>query len=301
VFQKQVIMRRVLYSLAPVFLFSLYLYGLRSLAVLATSVVLGTLTEYIVEKGRNKKVSEAVLVTSVLFALSLPPKTPLWVVAAGIVFAVFMGKEVYGGFGRNIFNPALTGRLFVYITFPTVLAASWMNPGSFGAYADTVSAATPLAVMHMGNTGDLKLLNLFLGLRGGSLGESSILLILIAGIYLIVTKTASRHIILSTLGSAAALSFLLDLAGVAGAFPALYSLLSGSLFFIAVFMATDPVSAPKNIRAQLAYGTLIGLLSITLRLYSAFPEGTSFAVLVANTFASLIDEYLAPRSKEAAA
>ncbi len=297
-FQKQVIMRRVLYSLTPIFLFSVYLYGWRSAAVMAVSVVLGSLTEYIVEKGRNKKVSEAVLVTSVLFAMALPPKTPLWIVAVGIVFAVFMGKEVYVGFGRNVFNPALTGRLFVYITFPTLLAASWMTPGGFGAAADAVSAATPLAVLHSGAGGELRLFDLFFGFRGGSIGESSIALILIAGAYLIATKTASWRIILSTVGSAALLSFGLEFFGVPGAFPVLPSLMSGSLLFVAVFMATDPVSAPKKPTAQVLYGVVIGSVAILLRLYSAFPEGTSFAVLVANTFASLIDEYTAPRAKE---
>lgn len=300
-FQKQVIMRRVLYSLTPIFLFSVYLYGWRSVAVMAVSVLLGTLTEYVVEKGRNKKVSEAVLVTSVLLALALPPKTPLWIVAAAVIFAVFMGKEVYGGFGRNIFNPALTGRLFVYITFPTILAASWMTPGGFGAHADAVSAATPLALMHAGGGADIRLLDLLLGFRGGSMGESPIILILLAGAYLMATKTASWRIILSSLTGAALLSYGLDILNVSGAFPALKSLMSGSFLFVTVFMATDPVSAPKKPGAQLLYGFLIGTLSMLLRLYSAFPEGTSFAVLVGNTFASLIDEYTKPRAKEAKA
>jgi len=303
VFQKQLMMRRVLYALTPIFLFSVYLYGWRSVAVLAVSLILGSLTEYIVEKGRQKKVSEAVLVTGVLFAMALPPKTPLWVVAVGIVFAVFMGKEVYGGFGRNVFNPALTGRLFIYITFPTLLAASWMTPGNFGAAADTVSAATPLMMLHSGAAAELRLSDLFFGLHGGSIGESSIVLILLAGVYLVYTKTASWRIILSTFGSAAALSIALDLLGVPGAFPALKSLMSGSLLFISVFMATDPVSAPKKTPAQVIFGIVIGTVAVLLRLFSAFPEGTSFAVLVGNTFASLIDELVArkPETKGAAA
>ncbi|HOV38210.1 MAG TPA: RnfABCDGE type electron transport complex subunit D [Spirochaetales bacterium] len=300
-FQKQIIMRRVLYSLIPIVLFSLYLYGIRPLVILLVSIILGTATEYIMEKGRNKKVSEAVLVTSTLFALSLPPKTPLWVVAVGIVFAVFMGKEVYGGFGRNIFNPAITGRLFIYITFPNILAASWMAPGKFGSYADVVSAATPLGIIRAGNTSTLNLLDLFLGFKGGSIGEGSILLILLAGIYLVFTKTASYRIILGTVLGSLGLSFGLDAFGVQGAFPALYSLFSGSVLFVAVFMATDPVSAPKRASSQWIYGILIGIVSIILRLYSAFPEGTSFALLLSNTFASLIDELTTPKAKEVVA
>ena len=299
-FQKQIMMRRVLYALAPIFFFSVYLYGWRSIVITGVSVILGVFTEYLMEKGRNKKISEAVLVSCVLYALSLPPKTPLWVVGVGIVFAVFFGKEVYGGFGRNVFNPALTGRLFVYITFATVLSASWMVPGGFGAQADAVASATPLALLLQGKAGELHSLDLLLGLRAGTLGESSVILILLAAVYLIATKTASWRIILSTAGSAAVFSFVLDFLGVKGAFPALASMMSGSVLFVAVFMATDPVSAPKKPLAQWIYGVMIGTVAILLRLFSAFPEGTSFAVLVGNTFACLLDEVVGSKTKEAA-
>ncbi|GAB4222072.1 MAG: hypothetical protein Kow009_13710 [Spirochaetales bacterium] len=295
-FQKQLIMRRVLYALLPLFLFSVYLYGYRPVAVLLVSLICGVATEYFVEKGRNKKVSEAVLVTCTIFALSLPPRTPLWVVAVGIIFAVFMGKEVYGGFGRNIFNPAITGRLFIYITFPNILSASWMVPGAFGSHADTISTATPLGILRSGDISSLNLLDLFLGFKGGSIGEGSILLILLGAAYLLITKTASYRTMLGTALGAIGTSLLLDLLGAKGAFPALYSMLSGSVLFVAVFMATDPVSAPKRNLSQWIYGFLIGILAIILRLYSAFPEGTSFALLIGNTFASLIDELTTPKA-----
>ncbi len=300
-FQKQIIMRRVLYALLPLFLFSIYLYGYRPVAVLLVSLLCGIAIEYLVEKGRNKKVSEAVLVTCTIYALSLPPKTPLWVVAVGIIFAVFMGKEVYGGFGRNIFNPAITGRLFIYITFPNILSASWMVPGAFGAHADAVSAATPLGILRAGNTSALNLLDLFLGFKGGSIGEGSILLILLGATYLLITKTASYRTMLGTAIGAIGISAILDFLGVKGAFPALYSMLSGSVLFVAVYMSTDPVSAPKRNLSQWIYGFLIGTLSIVLRLYSAFPEGTSFALLLGNTFASLIDELTTPKTSTPAA
>ncbi len=294
-------MRRVLYALLPLFLFSIYLYGYRPVAVLLVSLLCGIAIEYLVEKGRNKKVSEAVLVTCTIYALSLPPKTPLWVVAVGIIFAVFMGKEVYGGFGRNIFNPAITGRLFIYITFPNILSASWMVPGAFGAHADAVSAATPLGILRAGNTSALNLLDLFLGFKGGSIGEGSILLILLGATYLLITKTASYRTMLGTAIGAIGISAILDFLGVKGAFPALYSMLSGSVLFVAVYMSTDPVSAPKRNLSQWIYGFLIGTLSIVLRLYSAFPEGTSFALLLGNTFASLIDELTTPKTSTPAA
>jgi len=299
VFQKQPIMRRVVYSLVPIFLFAVYLYGWRVAAVTATSYALGILTEWFFERKRGKKVSEAVLVTCALYAFALPPKTPLWIVGVGIVFAVLFGKMVYGGFGRNVFNPAITGRLFVYIAFPSALALAWMNPGGFGAQADAVASATPLALLRSGGQPDL--LSLLLGLRSGSIGESSLVLLALAAVYLIATKTASWRIIASTLASAILLNLGLQLAGVAGVPPTLPALMSGSVAFVAVFMATDPVSAPKKPAAQFVYGAIIGVCSVLIRNFSAFPEGTSFGLLLGNTFASLIDQALTPKPKEAKA
>ncbi|GAB1483796.1 RnfABCDGE type electron transport complex subunit D [Treponema sp.] len=287
-FQKQPIMRRVLISLAPIFLFSVYLYGLRTLAVIAVSFPIGILTEYLFEKKKNKKPSEAVLVTCSLYALSMPPAAPLWIVGLGILFAVFMAKEVYGGFGRNIFNPAIAGRLFVYISFATIMQTSYMPAGNFGLPLDATTGATPLALMRLGEESP-SLLNLFLGFRTGSIGEGSSLLIILAGIYLIATKTASWRLIVSTLGSGIALTLILLLAGVQRALP-MESLMAGSFLFVAVFMATDPVSAPKKPLAQWLYGLIIGTCIVLVRSFSLFPEGTSFGILLGNTAASLLDD-----------
>lgn len=300
-FQKQPMMRKVLISLAPLFLHSLWLYGVRALAVTVVTFVIGILTEYLFERGKNgknAKVTEAVLVTCGLFALSMPPAAPLWIVAVGIVFAVFMAKEVFGGFGRNVFNPAISGRLFVYISFATILGKSFVPSGNFGMNAgafwggtlfgkpDVITGATPLAVMRSGGSADI--MSLLTGFHEGSIGEASIILIAIAAVYLIVTKTANWRIILSTSLGAFAMAAILLLTGVKGALP-LESLLSGSLAFVIVFMATDPVSAPKKALSLYIYGALIGILTVLMRQFSAFPEATSFAVLLGNTAASLID------------
>ncbi len=295
-FQKQIMMRRVVYSLIPITLFSLYSYGLRSLLIHIVVFAAGIATEYIFMKTRKKKVSEAVLVTCALYALSMPPMVPLWIAAVGIVFGVLFGKSIYGGFGRNIFNPAITGRLFVYISFPSYMTSAWMTPGAFGLSADTVTAATPLAVMRSGSMPDLG--RLVTGLRSGSLGESAVILIFIAAIYLIYTKTASWRIILSSFLSFTVLSSILFLSGVPSSFPPLESLLSGSVLFVIVFMATDPVTGPKKNGAQYLYGALIGTVTCLVRIFSLFPEGTSFGVLMGNTFASLFDEWFTPRKKE---
>lgn len=292
-FQKQPMMRKVLLGLAPIFLFSLYSYGWRALAIAAVSFAVGVAVEFLFEKKRGKKPSEAVLVTCGLYALSMPPAAPLWIVAVGIAFAVFLAKEVYGGFGRNVFNPAIAGRLFVYISFAASMQAGFFEPGAFGAAADAVSAATPLAAMRSGGTEPLA--DLALGFRAGSLGEASSVLIVLAGVYLVATKTASWRLILSMAGSGAAVAGGLLLAGVPRALP-MESLLAGSFLFVAVFMVTDPVSAPKKPAAQWAYGCIAGTAAVLIRTFSLFPEGTSFAILLANSAACLLDDAAASRA-----
>jgi Na+-transporting NADH:ubiquinone oxidoreductase subunit B len=283
---KQKMMRRVLLSLAPIVLFAGYLYGLRLLVLALVVFPAGFICEYIFEKRRNKKVTEAVFVTSTLFLLSLPPDTPWWMALIGIVFGIVIGKEVFGGFGRNPFNPAIAGRLFIYLTFPLFMTAGWVTPGDFGI--DAVSTATPLAMLHAGTHVDLAAL--LTGLRPGSMGESPVVLVLLAGIYLMATKTASWITCLSTIGSAALLTFALDITNVPKALDTLPALLSGSFLFVAVFMATDPVSSPKNPVARLLFGIIVGTTAVLVRTFSLFTEGTSFGVLVGNTLGPLLDE-----------
>lgn len=325
-FQKQAIMRRVVYSLVPMFLFATYLYGWRVPITTALVFALGIGTEYVFERSRKKKVSEAVLVTSALYALSLPPVTPLWIAAIGIIFAVAMAKEVYGGFGRNIFNPAITGRLFIYLTFPTVLTTAWMVPalvdvsnalgisGGFGTSGvlgvDSITAATPLAIMRTGEMPNLW--HLFLGFRAGSIGESSTILILGAAVYLIATKTANWKLIVSTFLSALFFTVLFYFAdwipgvspsnydGVRHLIPIAAYMMSGSILYVAVFMSTDPISGPNNPIAQWAYGFLIGGVSMTVRTFAGFPEGTSFGIMIGNTFSALLDEMFPKKKKKKA-
>lgn len=287
-FQKQVMMRRVLLALIPLYLMAIFLYGWRVLYLGAIVFAVGIGTEYIFERYRKKKVSEAVLVTCSLYLLSLPAHTPWWIAALGILFAVAIGKEVFGGFGRNIFNPAISGRLFVYISFPNQLQSGYLTPGGFGIGADALTSATPLGLIRNGETFDQ--LMSFLGVRAGTMGESSVPLIVLAAIFLIATKTANWRIILATIASAVCMTLAFELAGFSQALPVLPAILSGSIVFTAVFIVTDPVSAPKKKASQWVYGILIGLVAVLIRTFSLFPEGTSFAVLLGNTFASLFDE-----------
>ncbi len=302
-FQKQQIMRKVLYALTPVFLFAVFIYGIKFLAVSVLVFAAGILTEYLFMKKSGKKTSEAVLVTCMIYTLSLPPAVPFWIAAVGIIFGVLFGKCVYGGFGRNIFNPAITGRLFIYIAFPGKMTTLWLAPSIFGLKAiDGMTSATPLEMMREGVLPDLW--HLLSGLRAGSAGEGAAILIILAALYLVYTKTANWRTMASTLISFTVLSGALFAAGVVKAFPPLEGLLSGSILFVAVFMTTDPVSAPKKPLSLWIYGSIIGFTAAIVRIFSLFPEGTSFAILFGNTFATLIDELVAKKkagpSREAA-
>lgn len=297
IFQKQKIMRRVVYSLVPMFLFSIYLYGWWPIAQALVVFPIGIGVEYLFEKQRGKKVSEAVLVTCSLFTLALPPALPLWISAIGIAFAVAIGKEVYGGFGRNIFNPAITGRLFIWIAFAAPFATAWMVPGSFGAGeagVDIVTAATPLQQMKTGTMPEFT--DLLIGTRAGSIGESSIILIALGGIYLLWTKTAQWRLMVSTLLGGAVLSFIFHQTGLSP-YPTHYAVFSGSLFIVAVYYATDPITAPVQTNSQWVYGIIIGSVTVLIRTFTGFNAGASFGIFVANVFSALLDEIL-PKPKK---
>ncbi len=288
-FQPQKMMRKVIYSLIPVYLFCFYFYGLRLIWLSIFVFFFGILTEFIFERYQGKKVSEAVLVTCMLFLLSLPPKTPWWIASIGIIFGILFAKEVFGGFGRNPFNPAIAGRLFVYIAYSGFMQNGWMEFSKFSLWPDSVTAATPLIQLKNGIS--LDFLKLFFGFHAGSMGEGFIFLIIIAGIYLIATKTASWEIIISTLFTGIIMTLIFYIFKIKTViFPA-ELLMSGSFLFVAIFMATDPVSAPKNLISKFIYGIIIGSVAVLIRTFSTiFPEGTSFAVLFGNIFAPLLDE-----------
>ena len=292
--QKQPIMSKVIYSLIPIYLFSLYFYGIYLVFLTVIVFVSGFFTEFIFEKIKGKKVSEALFVTCLLFTLSLPPKTPWWVAMIGIIFGVIFGKEIFGGFGKNIFNPAILSRLFIYLTFPNQMKG-FIKSINFGLTVDSITAATPLKMIKAGES--ISTIKLLLGFNPGSMGEGFVILILLALIYLVVTKTASWQIIVSTIASAGLLTVFLDLINIPNDFSSINYMLSGSLLFVAVFMATDPVSAPKKNISRWIYGSIIGFTTIIIRTFS-FPEGTSFAVLLGNTFASLLDELFTKKVKE---
>jgi Na+-transporting NADH:ubiquinone oxidoreductase subunit B len=287
-------MVQVIYALIPLAVASIYFFGWKALLLLAVVNAVGLLSEYLFVRLRNQKVTSAVFVTGFLFALSLPPTIPLWIAVVGIVFGVVFGKMVFGGFGRNIYNPALAGRAFIYVSFGVPMTARWVAPAS-GAWrglavfqADAVTQATPLVQLAEGEP--VSLISLFLGNVSGSFGETSALLILIGGIYLMVRKVASYRIVVSSAAGFLLPQILFWIAGIRGVPDPMSALLSGSLLYGIMFMATDPVSASQTTdTGRWIYGAIIGVLASLIRTFSAWPEGITFAILLANTFAPLLD------------
>jgi Na+-transporting NADH:ubiquinone oxidoreductase subunit B len=267
-------------------------------------------------------VSEGVFVTSTIFALIMPATVPLHVAAIGVAFAVMFAKEVFGGFGRNIFNPAMAGRCFVYVCFPIALTSTWapVARGPWGALAvwttavnsDVVTGATPMAhlkagriVLEDGGASEIPpdvaegetvsvakgvlLRALTLGRISGTMGVTSALVILIGGVYLFQTRTASRTIILTLIVTYAVLNAVLHLFGVEPVPGALPAVLGGGFLFGAFFMATDPVSAPRTEPAKVMYAVLIGVSTTIIRNFSIFNGGLMFSILIGNMFAPILD------------
>ncbi|HSN65106.1 MAG TPA: RnfABCDGE type electron transport complex subunit D [Fusibacter sp.] len=297
-FMKQMMMRKVVYSLIPIVLAGIYFFGWRVLSLLAVVTVFGCATEWVFVRKTTQKITEAVFVTCILFTLTLPPSTPYWVAIIGIIFGVLFGKMVFGGFGKNPFNPALVGRAFIYVNFPEFLTLQWTKPiggvlGGFTSYLgetiDTVSSSTPMLIFRA--TGkELPLQDVFLGNIAGSIGETSALLIILAGLYLIFTKTAAKETIISVIVGFFGISTVFYFMGLMEVLNPIYGLLSGGILFGAVFMATDPISSPTTFEGRIFYGLLIGVITVVIRSFALFAGGMMFAILIGNTFAPIIDE-----------
>lgn len=299
IFMKQKIMRKVMISLVPITAFAVWRFGSRVLILLCVVCAAGIAAEYASMKyfyGKNQKISEAVIVTCILYTLSLPPMVPYWVAAIGILFGLFFGKEVFGGFGKNIFNPAILGRCFIYISFPAYMTVSWMKPyttfpGGLAAYSagiDAFTSATPMILMKR-NMEVPSYMDMFLGNVSGSMGEMAKILILVSAAYLVLSKTASWKLMLSCFSSFAVCSSVLYIAGIINADP-LFAVLSGGFLFAVVFMVTDPVTSPSDEKSKIIYGCIIGILTVIIRNFSLFPEGMMFAILIGNMMSPLIDK-----------
>ncbi len=291
-------MSMVIIALIPCVLGSIYFFGLRVLAVIAVSYAAGGAVEVMFAIVRKEEINEGFLVTGLLFPLILPPALPLWMVAVGVAFGVLIGKELFGGTGRNPFNPALVGRCFLALAYPREMSSSWIAPGEglagrllqyvSSSNMDAVTSATPLGMAKQGELVDLS--NLFFGNVAGSIGETSALAIILGGIFLLLTRVANWRTVAGTLGSFAVLAGALHWAHPEKFGSVGWGLMAGGLLLGTFFMATDPVTGPITNGGKWAYGALIGTATVLIRNLTGYVEGVMFAILLGNIVAPILDE-----------
>ncbi|MFH1006147.1 MAG: RnfABCDGE type electron transport complex subunit D [Candidatus Latescibacterota bacterium] len=288
----------VIVALLPCFAASVYFFGWRVLLMLLVSYMAGGAVEVLFAIVRKEEINEGFLVTGFIFPLILPPGLPLWMVAVGMAFGTLVGKEVFGGTGRNLFNPALVGRCFLAFGYPSAMTGTWLSPGAGGwgqlfapfsvGVPDGVTSATPLVLAKGGTF--VSTFDLFLGRIAGSAGETSALAILLGGLFLVLVGIANWRTVLGILASFVALGVLLHGVNPSAVNPVWFNLFSGGILFGAFFMATDPVTSPVTQSAKWAYGILIGVTSMLIRSFSGYVEGVMFAILLGNICAPLMDE-----------
>ncbi len=308
------IMLDVLIGLMPAVIAAGFYFRGPGLALLAVCVVWCLATEWLcnlIRKRPNSLGDLSVVVTGVILAMSLPPAFPLWAGAVGAVFAVGIGKMVFGGLGANIFNPAMVGRAFLTASFG-ILMTTWTVPATIDAnlpqvgpdnLVDARTQATPLAWSKVAIKDEngasiynerLPLWKSLLGEEAGSLGETSAIALLLGGLYLIVRKTIGIHIPLAVLISAFVTAGIAYLANSDAYVQPFYHLTSGALLLGAFFIATDPVTAPLTVRGQWIFGAIIGGFTVFVRIVGEYPEGFMYAVLLANSLRPLIDRLFRP-------
>ena len=280
----QILMRNVLIALLPATVFGIALFGVNALVLILVSVAAAEIAEAVFRLAvrREPRVRDlSAAVTGLLLALTMPPGAPWWMAALGAVFAVVVVKEFFGGLGANVFNPALGGRAFLLTSFPAAMT-TWAAPGGWGA--DAVTTATPLAARFVPEVAP-SISAAFLGLHGGTVGETSALCILAGALFLALTKTIDLRTPLAMTGSAFILSAALGLDPVS-------SVLTGGLLFGAVFMATDYVSAPVTEGGKIVFGIGCGVITILIRRFGAYPEGVMYSILIMNAVAPFLNRIL---------
>jgi len=307
----------VLIALIPAFFVSLYSFGLGALIVTFASVASCVLFEYLIQKFLLKKeptvYDGSAILTGVLLAFNLPSNLPIWIIILGALAAIGVGKMSFGGLGNNIFNPALVGRVFLLISFPAQMT-TWPIAGEFPlTYLDAQTGATTLSLIHYSN--DYATLgDAVIGHTSGSLGEVSEIALLLGLAYMLIRKIITWHIPVAVVGSVVVFTGLLFSGNILHAqytsdtvpemqtlieslklYNPLIHITSGGLILGAVFMATDYATSPMTKKGMIIYGIGIGVITIVIRIYGAYPEGMSFAILIMNALTPLINTYIKPK------
>lgn len=287
----------VLIALIPAFLVAVYVFRLDALIITALSVLFCMGFEYLIAKFIMKKeptiFDGSAIITGVLLAFNVPSNLPIWILALGALFAIGVVKMAFGGLGNNIFNPAIAGRIFLLFSFPAQMT-SWPTPDTALA-VDGTTTATVLANIKFNPQALPSLQDMFFGVEPGSLGEMSALALLIGLVYLLWKKIITWHIPVSIILSVAVFTGILYLINPIPQYNPLIHLFSGGLMLGAIFMATDYVTSPLTKKGMIIYGVSIGLISICIRLWGAYPEGVSFAILIMNAITPLINTYTTPK------
>ena len=288
------IMRDVLIGLAPALIGSVYFFGYRALIVTLISMAACVFFEWAwcrLMKVNCKVYDMSAMVTGALIAFVCPVTIPYWMIIIGDFFAIVVVKQLFGGIGKNFMNPALAARAFMF-SWPAAMSnwvkAGFENAAGIFSTADAVTAATPLAAMHAGSMEGVNLGDLFLGNVGGCIGETSALLLLIGGAYLVIRKVISPRIPLAFIGSVAVIGLLFPQGNDAGSWM-IAQVCSGGVMLGAIFMATDYVTSPLTHKGQIIYGIGCGVITVMIRYFGSYPEGVSYAILVMNTCVVLLD------------
>ena len=299
----------VIIALLPALLVSFWFFGIGSAIVCATSVAACVFFEWAINKfmlknERNTILDGSAILTGLLLGFNLPSNLPIWIIIIGALFAIGVAKMTFGGLGNNLFNPALVGRAALLVAFPAQMT-TWPKVGQLTSYLDAETGATPLAIMKeaikSGDSSVLKQLpdtmSLFLGNHpdgAGAMGEICALALLLGLVYMLWRKIITWHIPVSIIATVFILSGLMHMASPVYADP-LSVIFSGGLMLGAIFMATDYVTSPMTPKGQLIYGIAIGVLTVVIRNWGAYPEGMSFAILIMNAFTPLINTYVKPK------
>lgn len=301
------LMYGVIISLLPALAVSVWFFGIGMIIVTTVSVASAILFEYLIQrymlKVKPTHLDGSALLTGLLLAFCLPSNMPIWMVMIGALAAVGIGKMTFGGLGNNIFNPALVGRVFLFISFPVAMTA-WPEPGQWMSYTDAVTGATPLGLMKEGlatkTVAEImpevpSFLHLLMGKTMGSAGEVSALALLLGMLYMMYRKIISWHIPISILATVALFTGILWFANPDRFADPLFHLLTGGLMLGAVYMATDYVTSPMSGRGMIVYGIGIGIVTVLIRVFGAYPEGVQFAILIFNGFTPLINKFVKPK------
>jgi electron transport complex protein RnfD len=299
----------VVIALIPAFLVSIYIFGFGALIVTSVAIISCLLFEYFIQKYLLKTSVSigdgSALITGILLAFNLPSNLPIWMVIVGSLVAIGIAKMSFGGLGFNIFNPALVGRVFLLISFPVQMTMWPTALENNTVFADAITGATPLGIIKdglmMGETmTDLShklpsTMEMFLGMTGGSLGEMSAFALILGGLYLLIRKVITWHIPITMLGTMAVMTGIFWLINPEQYAHPLFHILTGGAILGAFFMATDLVTSPMTKKGMVIFAIGIGAITVVIRLFGAYPEGVSFAILIMNAFVPLINSNFKPR------